>query len=334
MRVGIIGLGRAGAMHLEAWQSLPTVEVAAVADPAPAVRMQATAGGLHAYADPLDMLERESLEAVSICTPPVAHPELAIACLQRGLHVLCEKPLAFDARAARKMLRAAAAARRHLLLATKFRHVPDLIRTRELIAEGTIGDPVAFTIEFSSVVDMTQRWNRCPELGGGGVIIDNGCHAFDIVSFLFGAISRLLATRLKQGQRLEVEDSATILVGASRELIGRIEVSWSLPGTSETYVKVHGTRGSIDIGWRASHLRLAGSSPQVIGRGYDKTDAHRRMLGKFCEVVRGARRPWISPGECLRTVAAVDAAYRSLRSGEWTEVSLFGRAGARIRAEA
>ena len=56
-----------------------------MADPSPTARTHAEAAGLRAYADPLEMIEREPLDAVSICTPPVNHPELAIACLKRGL---------------------------------------------------------------------------------------------------------------------------------------------------------------------------------------------------------------------------------------------------------
>src|SRR5262245_19238669 len=155
MRVGIIGLGRAGQVHLDGWRAVTTAEVPAVSDPSPAVRRKARAQGFRVYADPLEMIAHESLDAVSICAPPAAHAPLAVACLEQGMHVLCEKPLATTVGAALRMLRTAARVRRHLLLATKFRHVPDLAVARELISDGAIGEPVAFEIDFSSMVDMT-----------------------------------------------------------------------------------------------------------------------------------------------------------------------------------
>jgi predicted dehydrogenase len=331
MRVGIIGLGRAGRVHQDAWRAVPGVEVAAICDPAPAVRRAARAEKVAAYADPGEMLDAVPLDAVSICSPPVFHAPLALACLERGLDVLCEKPLATNGRAALRMAQAAARTGRTLLLATKFRHVPDLAAARELIAAGEIGEPVAFEIDFSSMVDMRGRWNARRALAGGGVIIDNGCHAFDIVSYLFGTVTRVHATRLKPVQDIPVEDSATILVGVGRGLVGRIDLSWSLQTGRETYVTIYGSRGTIEVGWRGSRLKVAGKPVREIGPGYDKHAAHRRMMAAFVGVVAGSARPWISPGEGLRTVAAVEAAYHSLRSGSWVPVDTMGLCDARPR---
>ncbi len=334
MRVGIIGLGRAGRIHLEAWHAVPDVEVGAISDRAPAVRGWARDAGLRAYGDPLDMIARERLDAVSIATPPVSHAQVTIACLERNLHVVCEKPLAIDANDALRMLRTATRVGRHLQLATKFRHVPDLVRARELIAQGTIGDPIAFEIDFSSRVDMSQRWNSRRALAGGGVIMDNGSHAFDIVAFLFGTVARVLATRLKTVQDLNVEDSATVLVGAGHGLIGRIDLSWSLATGRETYVTVYGSQGTLEVGWRGSRLRVNDQAPESIGPGYDRTQAHVHMLTAFRDLIRGMRGPWISPGECVRTVAATNASYRSLRAGGWVAVDMMGMREARGSAEA
>src|SRR5262249_52360557 len=155
----------------------------------------------------------------------------------------------------------------------------------------------------------------------------NGCHAFDIVAFLFGTVTRVHATRLKPLQSLSVEDSATILVSAGRGLVGRIDLSWSLSTGRESYVTVYGSEGTIAVGWHGSHLRPAGHPPVQIGKGYDKAEAHRNMLESFSALVAGSGAPWISPGECLRTVAAVEAAYSSLSSGGWVAVDM-----ARMRA--
>src|SRR5262249_11486906 len=190
------------------------------ADPCRAVVAAARAEGLHAVADSCGLLALPELDAVSICAPPVEHAPLAIAALQNGLHVLCEKPLAIRGPAAMRMMQAAARTGRQLLLATKFRHVPDLIVARALAAGGVIGDPLAFEIDFSSRVDMVGRWNSRRSVSGGGVIIDNGCHAFDVVGFLFGPVTRVHATRLRPGQPLAVEDSATVMVEVTKGLIG------------------------------------------------------------------------------------------------------------------
>jgi predicted dehydrogenase len=322
MRIGVIGVGRAGRVHLDAWRAVEGADPVAVADPEPAVRRAARDAGLRAYADPADLIGREDLDAVSICTPPASHAEIAIACLARGLDVLCEKPLAVTVTEARRMLAAATRHGRRLLLATKFRHVPDLVQARALVTGGAIGEPLGFGIDFSSVVDMSRRWNSRPQVAGGGVVVDNGCHAFDIVGFLFGPVSRVHATRLKSVQRLSVEDSATILVAADGGLIGRVDLSWSHATERPAYIAIHGSLGSLEIGWRGSRLCRAGQPPEPIGDGYDRDDAHRRMLAAFRETVRGPGQPWISAEECLRTQAALQAAYRSMRTGGWATVDV------------
>ena len=335
MRIGIIGFGRAGRVHLEAWREVAGVDVAVVSDPSPAVVEAARAEGLHAVADTCELLSMPGLDAVSICAPPVDHAPLAITALQHGLHVLCEKPLAIRGPAAMRMIQTASRTGRQLLLATKFRYGPDLIIARELIAIGAIGEVVAFEIDFSSRVNMVGRWNSRRSVSGGGVIIDNGCHAFDIVGFLFGPVTRVLATRLRPAQPLAVEDSATVMVEVSKGLIGRIDLSWSHATQRETYLMIHGTEGSIDVGWRGSRVRVMGQEPRPLDVGvYDKHASHVSMMNAFLAVVSGTRRPWISPGECLRTVAAVEASYHSLRSGGWVPVDTMGVCDTPIRLRA
>src|SRR4029453_2491953 len=305
--------------------AVPGVHVAAVCDPLPDAVTTARAEGLLALTDPGELFADGGLDAVSIAAPPAQHAPLAIAALERGLHVLCEKPLAIQGPAAMRMIQASARTGRQLLLATKFRHVPDVVAARGLIAGGAIGEPLAFEIDFSSRVDMACRWNAPRSVGGGGVIIDNGCHAFDIVAFLFGTVTRVHATCLKPLQALPVEDSATVLVEVTRGLIGRIDLSWSLATQRETYMMIHGTEGSIDLGWRQSRLRLHGRRPRLLNAGrYDKHASHAPMMQAFVGGTAGKRRPWISPGECLRTVAAVEAAYHSVRSGGWVPVDTMG----------
>ena len=90
MRVGVIGLGRAGRVHLEAWRAVPGAEVVAVVDPSPAVVNAARMEGLRATADTSELLATRGIDAVSICAPPMHHAALTIAALEHGLHVLCE----------------------------------------------------------------------------------------------------------------------------------------------------------------------------------------------------------------------------------------------------
>ena len=95
-RVGIIGLGRIGAAHVEAWNALEGARMIAACDSSEEARAAATRRGLDVYSDAASMLKSANLDAVSICTPPNQHQPLAEICFEAGVPVLCEKPLAAD----------------------------------------------------------------------------------------------------------------------------------------------------------------------------------------------------------------------------------------------
>src|SRR4051812_24602758 len=186
MKVGLVGLGRAGNVHLAAAEVASDLEIAAVCDPSPQAREAASKAGHRAYATVAELLEGETLEGVVICAPPADHKPLALLCLEQGLHVLCEKPLAIGLREGIDMMAAARRCGRVLLVASKFRHIPAVMRAHDLIAGGQLGELLEFHVRFCSATDMSKRWNAEPAVSGGGVISDNACHVFDLASYLFG----------------------------------------------------------------------------------------------------------------------------------------------------
>ena len=105
-------------------------------------------------------------------------------------------------------------------------------------------------------------------------------------------------------------------------VVGRVDLSWSLAPPRDSYLVVHGSRGSIEVGWQGARLKRIGEDWRVIGGAYDKLGAHRAMMSRFVASIENGAEPWITASECLQAVAAVDAAYRSLQSGlaEWVAI--------------
>jgi predicted dehydrogenase len=319
-RVAIVGFGRIADTHLEAWKANEGVEVTSVVDDSPLSRERARSLGMTAYSSVEELVKSEKLNAVSICSPPSFHPSHAIALLDAGVPVLCEKPLAVDLASAQELIDGAARSGVEFQLATKFRHVPDIRKARDLIRHGIIGDPLTFHVEFSGMTDMSNRWNSRTSLSGGGVLIDNGCHAVDTVRFLLSGIVKIQGVPLRPVQNLPVEDSAMMLATTECGATGKITLSWSMKSWSDYYISIQGTRGMIQIGWKKSYLHVEGESPVEIGNGYSKLGAHKRMMGMFRDLVEGSNEPWISNEEALASSTVIEAAYRSMQTSRWARV--------------
>ena len=256
LKVGIVGFGRIAGVHADAWRAVSGVELVSVCDESFQSRERAAEQGLRGYDNLEAMIEREGLDAVSICTPPSVHAAQTIAAMQYGVNVLCEKPLTPNSSSTRNVLHAAQDAGVILQMATKFRHVPAIQFAKTLMEEGEIGDIETFHIEFVGAVDMINRWNSVRSIAGGGVIMDNGSHALDLLNYLFSDLKRVQSLDIQPIQKLEVEDQAMLLVETGAGVVGDVMLSWSQPSQGDTYLSIHGSKGDISIGWKGAYLQV------------------------------------------------------------------------------
>ena len=229
VRMGLVGAGRIAQAYAEAIASTPQAALVAVAD----VERDAAEGMARqwdstAYSSHEALLDEAACEAVLVCTPPVTHERLAIDCLERGVAVLCEKPMAVDSASARRILDAAESAGVPFTMGSKFRFVEDVEQARTFVSQGRIGEAVLFEIAFAGAVDMSARWNSNPSVSGGGVLIDNGTHAVDLIRHLAGPVVEVQACEGKRLQGLAVEDTAQLFVRTADEVVGHVDLSWSL----------------------------------------------------------------------------------------------------------
>ena len=226
LQVAVVGFGRMGAVHAKAWQETAGVRLVAVCDVERSARRGAEQEGLAAFGCLDEVLDAVSPDMVSVCTPPSSHASLASRCLAKGIHVLCEKPLTADLASALELAAAASSSPGKLLVASKFRHVPEVAEARDRLLAGEIGRVTSFRIEFAARIAMEGRWYADPSISGGGVIIDNGWHAFDLIHFLFGGMDSVLATAGGAERRLSVEEWAVIDVTAAGGETGQVVLSW------------------------------------------------------------------------------------------------------------
>ncbi|MDQ3813218.1 MAG: Gfo/Idh/MocA family oxidoreductase [Armatimonadota bacterium] len=188
--VGIIGAGGiARGAHIPSYQKLPNVEIVAVADPVTEARNRTAEefGILDVYEDFREMLKREDIQAVSVTTPNFMHAEATIAALEAGKHVLCEKPLAMNAREGAAMVEAARRTGNKLMVGFNSRFSSEIQTLKRFAAGGAFG-----TMYYTRAQALRRRgipgWGLFinKEKNGGGPLIDIGVHILDAALHVLG----------------------------------------------------------------------------------------------------------------------------------------------------
>jgi len=322
MKVAIVGAGRIAQTYAQIFATSDIARIVGVTDTrCDAARAMAETLNCESFESYQAMAEAVQPEAVVVCTPPVTHPELCLFFLERGVHVLCEKPLAIDSASAREMLAAADRNRVKLTMASKFRYVEDVIRARSILLSGILGDLVLYESSFTSHVDMSGRWNSDPTMSGGGVLIDNGTHSLDMFRYLVGPLTEIQVIEGKRSQGLPVEETVHIFVRSVQGVMGSIDLSWTIQKELDNYINIYGSHGTISVGWKESKYRQAGSRDWVVfGHGYNKLEAFESQVKNFLRGIRGEEPLLINSADVLASVEAIEAGYRALEQSQWTRL--------------
>ncbi|WIE55923.1 Gfo/Idh/MocA family oxidoreductase [Curtobacterium sp. MCBD17_003] len=214
IRVAMIGHGFMGAAHSQAWRTAPVVadlprsvrrSVVVGRDAARAAAAADRLGWESSATDWRDVIARDDIDLVDICTPGSSHAEIAVTALEAGKHVLCEKPLANSVAEAERMAAAAATAADHGVVAMvgfSYRRVPALRLAHDLVRAGRIGDVrqvrATYDQDWLADPDGPMTWRLDQEQAGSGALGDIGAHAIDAVEYVTGAaverVSGLLHT--------------------------------------------------------------------------------------------------------------------------------------------
>ncbi|MGC6487455.1 MAG: Gfo/Idh/MocA family protein [Planctomycetota bacterium] len=325
LTVALVGCGGIADAYAEALRGVDGARLVAAVDPDPrAASRLAERTGAAPFAD---LGAVPACDAALVLTPPDTHEELSCALLARGVHVLCEKPLAPSVEAADRMLAAAAAAGRRLMMGSKFRFTPDVQAARRLLDQGVCGDVVLYENVFCSHVDMTQRWNSQPRVSGGGVLIDNGCHSVDLARYLLGPLASVQAQFGRRVQALPVEDTARMLFRSRGDALGSIDLSWSVHKQTDAYVRLIGSAGTLEIGWRGSRWKASRGDWTDFGEGYQKIPAFRAQLQNFFACCREEAAPIIDDTDARASVVVIDCAYRAAHEARWVAIPAPSTAG-------
>lgn len=255
-RLGFLGLGWIGRARMQALVAAQVAEVVAVADADPKLAEEAArVGGAQACAS-LDHLLRQRLDGVVIATPSALHARQAVAALERGLAVFCQKPLARTAAEAAQVMMAAHAYDRLLGVDFSYRRVAGVAALREEICAGELGEIYAVDLTFHNAYGPDKAWFYDVTQSGGGCVMDLGVHLIDLAMWVTGhAHAEALDARLYQrGKRLRPpvavpEDYASVQYRLDDGACVRLTCSWRLPAGVDAVIEAsfYGTRGGASL---------------------------------------------------------------------------------------
>lgn len=351
LKIGIIGCGGiANGKHMPSLAKLGAVEMVAFCDIERSRAEQAAKDygteDSRVYEDYRELLEKESLDVVHICTPNNSHAEITIASLEAGLHVMCEKPMAKTAAEARGMLAAAERTGKKLTIGYQNRFRSDSEYLKMACERGDLGE-----IYMAKAKAIRRRavptWGVFldEEKQGGGPLIDIGTHALDLTLWLMdnyrpkyvvGTVYHKLNKRENAAnawgswdpKEFTVEDSAFGFIVMEDGATIILESSWALntlfQGEARTFL--HGTEGGADM---EDGLRING---EEFGKLYTKKPAldasgvafydgdaeseAEREARLWIESILHDTEPLVLPEQAVIVTEILEAIYRSARSGE------------------
>lgn len=244
MRLGIVGCGGIARSHANAFKEAGVDCIGLVDNNAEAAEKFSTElGGVPTYGNYGELIDSIKPDIISICTPPLAHAEIAEYALKHGVHVLCEKPLAYDISAAHRMREAVRGGSALLMPAFRHRFLPANIMLRDIVTSGEIGDVVLFNNIFCGpAFQMEQKWFTRKALAGGGCILDTNSHSVDLFRFIVGEIVEQHTVMHRHFMTTDVEDSGILVVKSDKGALGVMESAF-VAGTGEAFIDIIGTKG-------------------------------------------------------------------------------------------
>lgn len=273
--IGMIGYGFMGKVHTYGYRSIPLLY-----EPAPAnirlvgvaVRSEASAklaveqaGYEFSTPDYKELLKRDDIDAVSICTPNNVHKDMVIDAIRAGKHIYIDKPLAMNAEQAREIIAAeaeaeAAGIHRTRQMVQNYRFIPALMRAKQLMDEGRLGQIFTFNFRYlhNSNTDPSRPfyWKQSKAVGGGGSLVDLGAHIIDLGRWLMGEFEKVnampatLIPERPDGKggtaKVDTDDVTFFMAQMKNGGIGTFEASKLAMGANdEIIVEIRGSKGAL-----------------------------------------------------------------------------------------
>ncbi len=246
-KVGIIGFGKMGMLHGALLLGAEQIKLCAICDKSVVMRwgFKRVYKNVHVYSDAKQMFEHEHLDIVVVTTPTFNHMESIELAIENGCAVFVEKPLAINVKQAERIVNLAQDKKIPVQVGFCNRFYPSVIKAKELLNNNELGtiQTVKAEMYIADVFEEHSGWRYCPELSGGGVLMDFGIHMIDLLVHLFGEIKSVKGTTRKLYSKY-VEDEATAEFEFQSGMNCYFETSWSKQEYRKSYtrIEIHGDK--------------------------------------------------------------------------------------------
>lgn len=339
--IAIIGAGAIADVHIQAYLKFPELcRVRAVCDLYPQKAQELIDRyGLDAQAceDCHQALEREDIDAVSICLPPSAHAQTAVESLNAGKHVICEKPMAGSLEECDQMIRAAQENGRLLSVVAQNRYKTPNQKVKKLLEEGAIGPVLFGTINSlwwrgENYYDLW--WRGTWEKESGGCVTNHAVHHIDLMQWMLGMPQWVSAVITNVGHsNSQCEDAAVAVMGYPGSMV---QLTASLVTHNEAQeIIFQGRKGGISVPWQASASKaLPNGFPEpdtdqvdALNRRYKELpdlelEGHPAQIGNFLNAILGREKLEIDGLQGRNTIELIAAIYKSAATGQRVDLPI------------
>ena len=339
VKIGLIGCGRISKNHLDAVSQIPEAEFVAVCDLVEE-KMQAVAenyGIKNIYTNYQEMLEKENLNLVSICTPSGLHPQMGIEVANHKINVLTEKPMATNIESADALIRACDQNKVKLFVVKQNRLNATMQLLKRAIDKGRFGriylaESNVFWQRPQSYYDA-EKWRGTWEFDGGA-FMNQASHYVDALYWLLGNVDSVMAYTATMARRIEAEDTGCAILHFRNGIIATINVTMlTYPKNFEGSITIIGEKGTVKIGgvavnkiekWEFEDYddddRIAQDAnyqpPNVYGFG------HNPYYRNVIDVLLGKDVPSTDGRDGRKSVEIIQAIYRSAKTGKRVSLPL------------
>jgi predicted dehydrogenase len=337
IKVGFIGLGVMGRLHLLDCLSMKEVKVVAAADLSKKALSKAEALGVaNLYTDYAELLDKEknNVDAVIISVPNFLHFDTIRLSLESGFNVFMEKPLAVNVQQCKDIVKLVQVSGRKFMIGHNLRFVPAVEKIKSDLERGIIGNLEVATIEenvngpFPHVPAPVADWWFDPQKSGGGALADVGCHMIDLFNFFTEEDADVIFADLSYKYDLPVEEGAVIILSTAKSSIrGIINVGWYQKSVFPRYnfrAVLHGDAGflstddlvprnmyshAVKEGARNVLKRITGRKVRRLSYTYYWESFYKELTSFFECIERDTESP-ITAVDGLKTMQIIEDAYK------------------------